>query len=257
MLAFWPDVVRPLLEALQPETIVEIGSESGKTTRLLLEFARVQGARVHAVDPAPSFDPETWEREFGDHFVFYRLPSLVALAAMDRFEVVLIDGDHNWYTVFNELRLIESRSAELQELMPLVLLHDVCWPYARRDLYYDPESIPAEYRKPWARRGILPTESDLAAKGGYNAQLCNAVREGGSQNGVLTAIEDYLAQTHSRFLLARIPAVFGLAILLPELLANLKPRLAELVNAWRVPEIERFIERLEIARVAMLTGIGR
>ena len=27
-----------------------------------------------------------------------------------RFDCILIDGDHNWYTVFNELRLIRERT---------------------------------------------------------------------------------------------------------------------------------------------------
>jgi hypothetical protein len=252
MLAFWPEVIRPMLEALGPTSIVEIGSESGKTTRLLLELARERDFRVHAVDPAPLFDPEAWRREFGDRFWFHRLPSLVALAALEGYDAVLIDGDHNWYTVYHELDLIEVRCRDLGQPMPLVLLHDVGWPYGRRDLYYDPESIPAEHRQPWARRGISLTEAELVPEGGYNAHLCNALREGGPRNGVLTAIEDYLASSKTRFVTARIPAVFGLAILLPAERAGVQPDLARLVQAWAVPEIERFIDRLETARIAML-----
>jgi len=70
----------------------------------------------------------------------------------------------------------------------------------------------------------------------------------------LTAVEDYLAQTHWRFRLVVVPAVFGLAILLPDALAANKPALAQRVAAWDVPEIRKFIERMEMARIAMLTG---
>jgi hypothetical protein len=254
MLAFWPDVIRPMLEALAPDSIVEIGSESGKTTRLLIELGQKQGFRVHAVDPAPLFDPEAWRREFGGCFWFHRLPSLVALAALEGYDAVLIDGDHNWYTVYHELDLIEVRCRDLGQPLPLVLLHDVGWPYGRRDLYYDPELIPAEHRQPWARRGISPTEAELLPEGGTNAHLCNALREGGPRNGVLTAIEDYLATSKARFVTARIPAAFGLAILLPAERAEAQPELARLVQAWTVPEVERFIHRLEMARIAMLTA---
>ena len=252
MLAFWPEVIRPLLEALAPDAIVEIGSESGKTTRLLIDLARQQGFRVHAVDPAPMFDPEAWRREAGGCFWFHRLPSLVALAALEAVDAVLIDGDHNWYTVFNELELIEVRCHDLAQPLPLVLLHDVAWPYGRRDLYYEPELIPAEHRQPWARRGISPTEAELLPEGGYNAHLCNALREGGPRNGVLTAVEDYLAKSKERFVTARIPAVFGLQILLPAARAEAQPELARLVGAWAVPEVERFIDRLEMARLSMM-----
>ncbi|HQP35231.1 MAG TPA: class I SAM-dependent methyltransferase [Polyangiaceae bacterium] len=254
MLPFWPDLIRPMLEDLEPHGIVEIGSESGRTTRLLLELARARGTRVHAIDPKPAFDVAAWQAEFGDTFVFHRLPSLIGLHAVDAMGAVLIDGDHNWYTVFHELKLVETRCAELGVLPPLILLHDVVWPYGRRDLYYDPDSVPAQFRQPFARKGISPVQSGLLDQGGFNASMCNAAHEGGSRNGVLTAVEDYLAQTHWRFRLVVVPAVFGLAILLPDALAANKPALAQRVAAWDVPEIRKFIERMEMARIAMLTG---
>jgi hypothetical protein len=256
MLAFWPDVIRPLLEALAPQSIVEVGSESGKMTRLLLEIAQATGGQVHAIDPAPLFDVSAWQREAGDRLVFHRQPSLVALDRLDRLDCVLIDGDHNWYTVHAELQLIERRCAALGRPLPLILLHDVAWPYGRRDLYYDPDSIPAEHRQPWARRGMSPTEAELLPSGGINAHLCNAVREGGPRNGVLTAVEDYLAATDARYLFVRIPAVFGLAILLPEPLAQRHPEVERRAKVWAVPEIERFIDRMETARIAMMAGLG-
>jgi hypothetical protein len=252
VLAFWPEIVHPLLTALGPRTIVEIGSESGKTTRRLLELAAEIGAVVHAIDPLPGFDVDAWQREHGERLVVHRLPSLVALPSVAPMDVVLIDGDHNWYTVFHELALIEQCAAELAQPMPLVLLHDVAWPYGRRDLYYDPAMIPEEHRQPYARRGISPTSSELLPEGGFNAHLCNALREGGKKNGVLTAVEDYLAQSPHAFMVARIPAAFGLAILLPRALADDKPEVARQVAPWTVPAVERFIDRLEVARIAML-----
>ncbi|MBW2528770.1 MAG: class I SAM-dependent methyltransferase [Deltaproteobacteria bacterium] len=256
MLAFWPDVVRPLLEELDPAHIVEIGSESGKTTKLLLEFAAERQATVHAIDPAPLFDPAAVREAFGAAFAFYPDPSLTALEQIERIDAALIDGDHNWYTVFHELSLIEHRCMASDRPLPLILLHDVAWPYGRRDLYYDPDKIPAEFRQPWDKKGISPTESALLDEGGLNAHLCNALHEGGPKNGVLTAVEDYLAETETPFVTARIPAVFGLGILLPEPLARAKPELRRRVEIWKTPEVERFIDRLEMARIAMLTSPG-
>ena len=70
--------------------------------------------------------------------------------------MVLIDGDHNWYTVLSELETIERLCDERGQGFPLVLLHDIGWPYGRRDLYYDPASIPEEHRKPYDKKGMLP-----------------------------------------------------------------------------------------------------
>lgn len=256
MLAFWPDIIHPLLEALCPHDIVEIGSESGKMTARLIEFARIHDARVHAIDPNPRFDVDAWRRDTAGAFVMHRLPSLVALPAVDAFDVVLIDGDHNWYTVLHELRLIEQLCKDASRPLPLIVLHDVAWPYGRRDLYYDPESIPDDYRQPWARKGISPTSSELLAVGGYNANLCNAKHEGGPRNGVLTAVEDYLASTSEPMELVRIPAVFGLGILLPAALAQARPQVAERVRVWGRPELCSFLDRMEMARITMLMQLG-
>ncbi len=256
MLAFWPDIIHPLLDALQPHDIVEIGSEHGKMTSRLIEFARTHGTRVHAVDPDPRFDVDAWVREAAGAFVMHRLPSLVALPAIESFDVVLIDGDHNWFTVYHELRMIEQLCKDRGHPLPLMFLHDVAWPYGRRDLYYAPEAIPQEYRHPYARQGIVPTSSALAPRGGYNASLCNATLEGGPRNGVLTAVEDYLTATNTQVELVVIPAVFGLAILLPETLAQARPEVADRVRAWARPEIAAFLDRLEMARIAMLLQLG-
>lgn len=52
----------------------------------------------------------------------------------DTFDCILIDGDHNWYTVYHELKMIYDR--ELLKRGGIVFLHDVEWPWGRRDMYY-------------------------------------------------------------------------------------------------------------------------
>lgn len=254
MLPFVPDVIRPLLSALDPQVVVEIGSEHGKTTRHLVEHVRSRGGVVHAIDPAPLFDAAAWEAELSPSLVVHRTTSLQALPRVPRFEAVLIDGDHNWYTVFHELSLVEKLARERGHALPLVLLHDVAWPYGRRDLYYDVDQIPVEHRQPCARGGISPTAAELLPRGGFNAHLMHAVLEGGRQNGVLTAVEDWIEASPAEIDLVVIPAVFGLAIAIPKELSARVPALLTIASAWAVPEVSRFIGRLEMARIAMLTG---
>ena len=129
---------------------------------------------------------------------------------------MLIDGDHNWYTVFNELKTVERLCAERSQDFPLVLLHDIGWPYGRRDLYYDPKSIPEEHRKPYDKKGMLPSVPDLVEEGGMNRHLNNAVREHEPKDGVLTAIEDFLGASQYALDLLELPGVHGLGILAPE-----------------------------------------
>src|SRR5215207_9498000 len=125
MQRFWETVIGPVFDAVQPKTIVEIGSDQGGNTANLLEFCRQTGATLHVIDPAPKYDFSEWQDE---HVVFHRDLSLNVLPSIENFDVLLIDGDHNWYTVFNELHTIERLCDERGRGFPLVLLHDIGWP---------------------------------------------------------------------------------------------------------------------------------
>ena len=153
---FWTSVVEPLLSALRPETIVEVGATAGATagthTQLLVRWAEEHGAVLHVINPSqPAFDVEQMKRDHPDAFVMHRAPSLNALPAITNPGAVLIDGDHNWYTVFHELQVLDQNC----EQWPVTLHHDVGWPYGRRDMYYAPSTIPVEYRQPFRRSGIV------------------------------------------------------------------------------------------------------
>jgi methyltransferase family protein len=127
------------------------------------------------------------------------------------FDCILIDGDHNWYTVFNELSLIRERGL----LRPggFIFFHDVAWPYGRRDMYYQPETIPAEFRHPHAYKGLVRGQNELAVSGGDAAHLANALIEGGPRNGVLTGIEDFLKLHPREYQFCVVGLQFGLGIL--------------------------------------------
>jgi hypothetical protein len=242
-------VVEPVFELVRPKVIVEIGSDQGYNTKCLLDFCRRADATLHVVDPAPGYDASEWRREHGERFVFHEDLSLNALPRIEAFDAVLIDGDHNWYTVFNELKLIERLCEERSQDFPLVLLHDIGWPYGRRDLYYDPDTIPQEYRKPHEKKGMMPGVPGLVEEGGMNRHLWNAVQEGEPREGVLTAVEDFLGETSKRLELITAPGINGLGILVP---SRLKEQNAEfgriLENLNFSPFVERYIGGVEWAR---------
>jgi hypothetical protein len=47
-------------------------------------------------------------------------------------------------------------------------MHDVLWPYGRRDLYYVPERVPEEFRQPYEMKGIRPGTKRVLPQGGLN-----------------------------------------------------------------------------------------
>ena len=250
MKRFWSVAVGPILDILQPRVIVEIGSANGVNTENLLRYCRLHGALLHVIDPAPSYDAEAWQREDSEHLVFHEGLSLDVLPEIEEFDAVLIDGDHNWYTVFNELKQIEQKSLDNSRDFPLVLLHDIGWPYGRRDLYYDPDTIPAEHRKPYEKKGIVWGVSGLVDEGGMNQHLDNAVEEGEPEEGVLTAIEDFLGETRYEIEFLRLPGIHGLGVLTTRRLKEENPRLARLLDEMDFPpSVESYVEGLERARM--------
>ena len=56
-------------------------------------------------------------------------------------------------------------------------------------------------------------QGELAKDGGICGQFCNALEEGGARNGVLTAIEDFVAQYPGEYRFARVHFEFGLGIM--------------------------------------------
>ncbi len=249
MYRIWDVITGPVLEALQPETMVEIGSDYGPNTRRLLEFCQRHGVKLHVIDPLPKYDVAAWKERYGEHLILHEAPSLDALREIDHFDAVLIDGDHNWYTVYNELKLIEERSKASSQPFPLVMMHDVGWPYGRRDGYYNPGNIPDEYLKPYERKGMLPGSAELV-EDGLNPNFPNAISKNDPRNGVLTAVEDFLEGTEQEIELVRVPGLHGLGILVPSRLRERNAKLAELLQVLDLhPTVTRYVELVEAARI--------
>jgi hypothetical protein len=196
------EVMLPCLDAAGARSVMEVGAYAGDLTEVLCDWARLTGATVAAIDPMPQ--PRLVElAEQREELELIRETSLAALPKATLADAVVIDGDHNHYTVSEELRLVEQAAGDNR--LPLLLFHDVCWPHGRRDDYYDPDQIPAEHRQPIHEGGGLFPEEPGIRPGGLPYRHA-AAREGGPGNGVLTAVEDFVA-TRDHLRLAIVPAV--------------------------------------------------
>jgi hypothetical protein len=206
------DLLKPLLDALPANGLCEVGVEAGR-------FARAFGGYCLENDlPYTGIDPSLNDVFVQEHATgkirFIQEESLEALPRIaSGFNVFVLDGDHNYYTVYHELEAIYGHGRR----DALTILHDVGWPWARRDQYCAPERIPEAFRHPHRDdRGVMPESGGLVEQKGFIGQESNyhyhaAEREGGPGNGVLTAVEDVVAR-HQHLTSLTIPGIFGLAL---------------------------------------------
>jgi hypothetical protein len=231
-MAHHAELLLPCLDAVEPRTIVEVGALMGDLTRVLAHWAEEHGARVIAVDPVPGGPLVTLAGERPEVELDRRV-SLEALADLPPAEAIVLDGDHNYYTVANELRLIAEAAGDR---FPFVMFHDVCWPHGRRDDYFAADQIPPADRHPVGGGKLLPGDPGVHEHGLDYPR--SAAREGGVRNGVLTAIEDFV-DGRDDLRLAVVPAFFGFGALWDRG-APWADAVAQILDPWdRNPVLER------------------
>lgn len=240
------EVILGLAKKCQPKRILEIGSEHGGFSRQLYERCQESGGALSTIEPFPAPAVVELAKTADDFHLFVdkSIPHLIAHGCPEDF--VVIDGDHNWFTVYNELTLV-SRSWEAQGKTGCIVLHDVSWPCARRDSYYDPKAIPEEALQPYSyEHGVTPRESGVI-HGGFRGEgsFAWALAAGGPCNGVLTAIEDFMSDNPG-WTYRSIDAVLGLGCLTRT--GSPEDAHAEAVFA---PYRNLLISRLEANRLAL------
>jgi len=156
--------VMPLVRGERWCRVCEIGASLGEGTDMLVSVPTV---RATVVDPC--LDCDLREKYADNPRVSIRKgTSLEQLPELDgAFDCILIDGDHNWYTVYEELRTISQR--KLLRAGGVLFFHDVEWPWGRRDMYYQPETIPVQYLHSWEERGgVVRGKSELSIEDFWN-----------------------------------------------------------------------------------------
>jgi hypothetical protein len=216
-MAEFGDIILPCLAAAHVRNIVEIGAEFGGMSQRLGEFVVAAGGVLTSIDPAPKPAFIEWSNGLAQsrHIASLSLDAIPTLADVDAW---IIDGDHNYYTVLNELRSIDAVSCRDGKPL-LAFLHDVGWPCGRRDFYYAPDQIPAAWCQPHDYDGGALLDTDRLVEGrGFrgHGNFAFAVQSGGPHNGIMTAVEDFIAEqaaTGRDLAWAHVPAVFGLGVL--------------------------------------------
>jgi hypothetical protein len=238
------EIMLPCLDAAGAHSVVEVGALAGDLTSVLVEWAARSGGRVAAIDPTPLEPLIALDRDRSE-LELIRRTSLEALPDIALPDALILDGDHNYYTVSEELRIIGERASGAN--LPLVLFHDVGWPHGRRDDYYAPELIPEDHRRPTAGAtgGLVPGEPGIRPGGLPYPR--SAAQEGGPRNGVLVAVEDFLAERDGLRLVV-VPAFFGFGVLWHRD-APWAAAIAAILDPW---DRHPVLERLEANRVEHL-----
>jgi hypothetical protein len=205
---FVDSILKPFITECGYQRVCEIGASEGEGTNKLLQIDSIE---IAVVDPCLDADLSLEYRD-NKRISLYQGLSLDVLGWIPKqFDCILIDGDHNWFTVYNELKTIEERGLIAEG--GTIFFHDVCWPYGRRDMYYQPEQIPKEFAHPYEKKGIVYGQSELSSRSKVNAEYYNAVYEGGPRNGVLTAIEDFVRESSGQYRFFCMKKEFGLGVL--------------------------------------------
>ena len=241
----------PLLELAEVRSVTEIGAGTGAVTRLLVRSVGERGGgRVVTVDPTAPEPPPQDQREDVDLEIVREL-SPGALEGRPGTDCYIVDGDHNHHVVSAELGAVERAGPD--HALPLVLLNDVAWPCARRDQYYDPAVIPPDSRHPFTYDGgVRPGLAGVDRDGGFrgDGDFAVARTEGGPANGVLTAVEDFIA-TRPHLHLHVVTAVCGLGVLVDD-----RAPWAAAVTAAIAPFADNgFVERMEANRVELFLRV--
>ncbi len=233
------ELIFACLEAASSRRIVEIGSETGGFTKQLADWAGAHDGTLVSIEPFPTGEIRHLAADL-PHFELHEGRSPAALTEIQRGDAYIVDGDHNYWTVSRELEAIFDPGGA--GASPLAVLHDVGWPCARRDQYYEPSALPPDALHAYSRdKGRVPGRSELI-EGGFrgSGQFAVAVVEGGPRNGVLTAVEDFL-RGHDELAYYEVPVVFGVGFVFAKA-APYAEQIEALLAPWHGSALARSLE---------------
>jgi len=264
MLQYWDDVIEPLVAGLRPGQVMHFGAPADGVVAALAGAVAGQGGTLHVVTRRPGIDLAALRAAHGDRLVVHAASGADAVALMPVPDLVVIDDDPNWYTVHTLLNAVRDKAVAQARPLPVILVSKTGWPYARRDGYDDPASIPPAFRFGHERAGLrFATEPTGPGAGGgsalagafglfadrYNGQTVNELR-----CGVQTAVEDFSGLCGLQ--IWHWPAFFGLSLLVAHgyAVAAVSPLVAPVSLTQAAA---RLVASVEAARVAaLLEGVG-
>jgi len=249
MHTFWNSFLEPLIKAVKPSRVLEIGSEKGVNTNLLASSLCASGVELFIIEPKPEFEPSSLNKKFGANFKFIEKQSSDCLESCLPADLILLNGESNWFFIYTQLEIIGSFCEKQGIEFPVVSVCNTGWPYARRDCYPDQSMVPEKSRQSSRTGGVVPGGKTPLPSVGFNMMAVHAETEGGPRNGVLTAIEDFIDSSTTSLAKLQLEGFHGITLVYPEQLAETNAKLKYFLNSISTSkEINCFIQNLEESR---------
>lgn len=185
------DILPIILARFKVKNIVISGFSDKEIINQIYKYCNKSNASYVGIDS------EYFEEKIISNFTLNVLPDLFD------YDAIFLNDDPNWYTVYNELKLIKENNKEF----PLVFICHNVFPHKRRDSYINPDVIPNEFRKEYSKE--FNYDGNL-----LNDNFYHALQENTPKNGVLTAIEDFLSENKS-IKIMNLNLINGITILYP------------------------------------------
>lgn len=188
------DVLPIIFNEFKVSNIIISGNQDNDVIKYVLNYCKHNNVLCNVID----FQEEYSKKDIGECSFDY-------LSKLNNYDAIFLNGDANWYVLFNELKNIKQNNNEF----PLVFISNNIFPYKRRDSYINPNLIPKEYRHDFSKFLIYNYEgTEIQISDG----LFHANEENTPKNGVLTAIEDFISE-NSNIAISDIKLVDGTTIL--------------------------------------------
>src|SRR3990170_5511132 len=126
---FWLDIVRPLAELCGGRHVLEIGAFRGDHSKHLLGYCESVDGHLTIVEPCPGESLRQMVAGSKRARLIEAFSDQVAEDVELPVDVVILEGDVNYHTVFNDLTMIQ-RWATRQGSFPLLFVPNTSWPTA-------------------------------------------------------------------------------------------------------------------------------
>lgn len=215
MLNFYELKILPIiLKRFNVNKILTYGLSNEEVVFEILEYCNKYDASCLSIDSKEKLQG-----------TFINNNSLNIVSDLKDFDAIFLNDDANWFTVYNELNTIKSINKEF----PLVFICNNIFPNQRRDSYINPKTIPRKFLNNYKKELVLANGIVI------NDGFFHAIDTDTPQNGVLTAIEDFLEE--NKFInIMDIHFLNGITILY----------LNNDINKFRVDEIFKYIEQYRL-----------
>ena len=241
-------LLRAIVRATSPRSILEIDPPELALTRVWIDELPSDVRSLELTGCGTAQVMRELRAQLGDRVRARDGLTLNVLAALEAVpDLVVLGRDPNWYTVLHALRLLARAAGDAP--LPVVVVRQAGWPYERRDAYPTPEAIPALYLQPHARSGVVPGSTELDASGLF-AERHHALFERTENNGVRTAIEDFVRGSTLPVEHLHVPGFSGLSVLIDRRRIEASEPLATLARELVAPAtLAAHLDALERSRL--------